>query len=199
VDRTWKVDRSTFRAVKLAVPDVIVFEPIKPPHWDEEFSYTSFDRNEFSSLTGQTGRFVQDNESESARGVARGLHFQTGAFAQGKLVRVVGGSVFDVAVDLRRSSPTFGKWASVVLTSGDRKQVWIPPGFAHGFQALEDQTLVSYKVTEYYSKEHERAIRWNDPLLAIDWPISEATVSERDAAAMSWSEFLGADDGEGSS
>lgn len=137
------------------------------------------------AAAGIAARFVQDNHSRSARGVLRGLHYQLPR-PQGKLVRVVAGAVFDVAVDLRRGSPSFGRWVAAELGAADRRMLWIPPGFAHGILALEDGTEVLYKCTDHYAPEHERALRWNDPALAIDWPLARVgtvTLSERDGAA----------------
>ena len=134
--------------------------------------------------------FVQDNLSTSKANVIRGLHFQVEPMAQGKLVRVVKGAVLDVAVDLRKDQPTFGQHFKFVLDSVENKMLFIPPGFAHGFRSLEDETILFYKCTKPYSKNHERVIKWNDPTLAIDWGISEALVSERDSNAPSLNKFL---------
>ncbi|MOA31083.1 dTDP-4-dehydrorhamnose 3,5-epimerase [compost metagenome] len=130
---------------------------------------------------------MQDNHSSSSRGVLRGLHFQTAPYAQGKLVRVVKGAAFDVAVDIRPDSSTYGQWVGVELSAKNRKMLWIPEGFAHGFVALEDDTHFLYKTTDYYNKEAEASLIWNDPTLAIDWPIEllgELIISEKDAEAM---------------
>ena len=134
------------------------------------FFLESFDEGAFVSRTGISVRFLQDNHSQSAKGVLRGLHYQIPPRDQGKLVRVVRGSVLDVAVDVRRSSPTFRQWFAVQLTEINHKQLWIPPGFAHGFLTLSDSADLLYKVTEYYSLEHDRQVRWNDPEIGIDWP-----------------------------
>lgn len=131
---------------------------------------------------GIEGPFVQDNVSVSNRGVIRGLHFQD-PNPQGKLVSVLHGGVYDVAVDVRIGSPTFGKWIAVELTAENRRQLWIPEGFAHGFQALSDGTVFSYKCTSYYSAGHEHSVRWDDPDIGIEWPIAEALLSPKDAAA----------------
>lgn len=145
-----------------------------------------FSEERFQDATGEDARFVQDNQSSSRQGVLRGLHYQVDPMAQGKLVRVVRGSIFDVVVDLRRSSPGFGTWAGFELSAENLRQVWIPPGFAHGFLALSDPADVVYKVTQYYSPEHERALRWDDPDVSIDWPINgHPTVSARDEEASS--------------
>lgn len=132
---------------------------------------------------GIKGDFIQDNFSFSSRGVLRGLHFQLGQHAQGKLVSVARGRVWDVAVDIRRSSPTFGKWIGVELSEENHHQFWIPPGFAHGFVVLDDHTIFQYKCTNEYHKASEGAIRWNDPFLGIQWPLRDVIVSEKDGLA----------------
>jgi dTDP-4-dehydrorhamnose 3,5-epimerase len=134
-------------------------------------------------------RFVQDNESLSKKNVVRGLHFQKPPYAQGKLVRVIKGSVIDVVVDIRKSSPTYGKSISVELSEENKSIFWIPTGFAHGFVALEDNTIFSYKCTNFYNTESEDAILWNDPDLAIDWGIANPIVSDKDAIASSFKDF----------
>ena len=134
------------------------------------FFFESFNQRAFNEATGLNERFVQDNHSRSARGVLRGLHYQVQQ-PQGKLVRVVRGAVFDVAVDIRPGSPTFGRWTGAELSADNRLQLWIPPGFAHGFVALEDDTHFLYKTTDVYARDCERAIRWDDPALAIAWPL----------------------------
>jgi dTDP-4-dehydrorhamnose 3,5-epimerase len=136
------------------------------------FFYESFNAQRFADLTGVQNHFVQDNHSKSARGVLRGLHYQIQQ-PQGKLVRVVAGAVFDVAVDIRKSSPTFGQWLGVVLSAENKRQLWIPAGFAHGFLVTSDSAEFLYKTTDYYAPEHERGILWNDPAIGIDWGISE--------------------------
>ena len=133
------------------------------------FFYESFNQRAFADATGQTLNFVQDNHSKSAHGVLRGLHYQIEQ-PQGKLVRVVRGAVFDVAVDIRRQSPHFGKWVGMELSQENNKQMWVPPGFAHGFLVLSEHAEFLYKTTAYYAPQHERCIAWNDPLIAIDWP-----------------------------
>lgn len=138
----------------------------------------------FESATGVSPMFVQDNQSRSRQSVLRGLHYQLEPYAQGKLVRVVRGAVFDVAVDIRKSSDTFGRWFGIELSEVNHRQLWIPPGFAHGFLTLIDNTDLVYKTTSYYSPEHDRSVHWNDPRLEIEWPLQgEPIVSEKDAEA----------------
>jgi dTDP-4-dehydrorhamnose 3,5-epimerase len=155
-------------ATRLSIPDVVVLEP-KVFGDDRGFFFESFNQARFEEAIGRSVNFVQDNHSRSAKGVLRGLHYQV-QHAQGKLVRVVRGSAFDVAVDLRRGSPTFGNWVGVNLSAENKKQLWIPEGFGHGFIALEPETEFLYKTTDYYSPEHERCIAWNDAQLGIVWP-----------------------------
>lgn len=155
-------------AHRLDITDVILFEP-RVFGDDRGFFFESFNQKLFNEATDSSYLFVQDNHSKSSRGVLRGLHYQLPDRAQGKLVRVVQGAVFDVAVDIRRSSPSYGKWVGVTLTSENKHQLWIPPGFAHGFVTLSETSEFLYKTTEFYSKEHERCIAWNDPSIAIDW------------------------------
>jgi dTDP-4-dehydrorhamnose 3,5-epimerase len=165
-----------------AIPEVLVFEP--QVFGDERgFFYESFNQRRFEELTGQRGHFVQDNHTRSARNVLRGLHYQVKQ-PQGKLVRVTAGAVFDVVVDLRAASPFFGRWVGLELSAENRRQVWVPPGFAHGFVVTSDSAEFLYKTTDYWSPEHERAILWSDPALAIDWPLSgPPIVSARDSCA----------------
>jgi dTDP-4-dehydrorhamnose 3,5-epimerase len=146
------------------------------------FFFESFNARDFAEQTGERVEFVQDNHSRSAKGVLRGLHYQI-QHAQGKLVRVVAGALFDVVVDLRRSSPTFGKWEGVELSAENKKQLWVPPGFAHGFVSLEDGTELLYKTTDYWYPEFERSLLWNDPAVGIEWPIDgEPLLAAKDAA-----------------
>jgi len=165
-----------------AIPDLLLVEP--QLHGDARgFLFESFNRRDFAGLTGLSPDFVQDNHSRSAQHVLRGLHYQVRQ-PQGKLVRVIAGEVFDVAVDLRRGAPSFGQWCGHVLSQHNRLQLWIPPGFAHGFLVLSDGAEVEYKSTDYYAPEHERCIAWDDPALAIDWPLHgrSPVLSARDAA-----------------
>jgi len=157
------------KATKLAIPEVVLFEP---KVFDDErgFFFESFNQKIFEEATGLKREFVQDNHSKSAKGVLRGLHYQLPPMAQGKLVRVVQGEVFDVAVDIRKNSPTFGKWVGEQLSAENGRQLWVPEGFAHGFITLSDTAEFLYKTTNYYSPEYERCIAWNDSTLNVAWP-----------------------------
>ena len=157
-----------------AIPDVIIIEP-KVFGDSRGFFYESYHQKAFLENTGVTVNFVQDNHSRSQQNVLRGLHYQVKQ-PQGKLVRTVVGSIYDVAVDIRKQSPTFGKWISCILSAENKKQLWVPVGFAHGFLVLSEVAEVLYKTTDYYAPNHERSIIWNDPDLAIDWPISEEPI-----------------------
>ena len=171
------------QATKLEIDGLVVFEP-RVFADDRGAFFESFNAQRFSEATGLDLDFVQDNHSISRRGVVRGLHYQLPPHAQGKLVRVAVGSAFDVAVDIRRGSPSFGKWAGVHLSAENRKQFWIPAGFAHGFMALEDGTEFLYKTTDFWHGASERAIRWDDPALGIEWPdAGPPVVSAKDAVA----------------
>lgn len=162
-----------------AIPDVLILEPTVFGD-DRGFFYESFNQKRFAELTGITREFVQDNHSKSAKGVLRGLHYQIQQ-PQGKLVRVTAGEVFDVAVDLRKSSPTFGQWVGVVLSAVNKRQLWIPEGFAHGFVVTSESAEFLYKTTDYWTPEFERSILWNDPVLGIDWPLDgEPLLSGKD-------------------
>jgi dTDP-4-dehydrorhamnose 3,5-epimerase len=158
-----------YTVTKTAIPEVVVLSP-RVFGDARGFFFESFNARDFAEATGHSVEFVQDNHSKSARGVLRGLHYQI-QHPQGKLVRVVQGIVFDVAVDLRKSSPTFGKWVGEVLSAENNKQMWVPPGFAHGFVVLSDSAEFLYKTTDYWFPEHERSLLWSDPTVAIDWPI----------------------------
>jgi dTDP-4-dehydrorhamnose 3,5-epimerase len=148
------------------------------------FFYEAWNQTRFEAVIGLSPRFVQDNHSRSSRGVIRGLHYQVEPSAQGKLVRVAHGSIFDVAVDIRRSSETFGHWFGTELSGTNLHQLWIPGGFAHGFLSLKDGTDVVYKATSHYSPEHDRTIRWDDPRIGIEWPIEEEPmISDKDSGA----------------
>jgi dTDP-4-dehydrorhamnose 3,5-epimerase len=169
-----------------AIADVLLIEP--RVFGDERgFFYESFNQRAFHAATGVNLRFVQDNHSKSAQGVLRGLHYQLHR-PQGKLVRVVAGAVFDVAVDIRPDSHTFGQWVGEVLSADNKRQLWVPPGLAHGFLVLSDSAEFLYKTTDYYAPEHERCIAWNDPTLAIQWPAlnEPPQLSAKDAAGLSF-------------
>jgi dTDP-4-dehydrorhamnose 3,5-epimerase len=169
------------KVTPLAVPDVLLIEP-RVFGDARGFFYESFNQKLFNEATGLDTCFVQDNHSKSARNVLRGLHYQLPPRAQGKLVRVVAGEVFDVAVDIRKASPTLGQWVGEVLSAENRRQMWIPPGFAHGFLVLSETAEFLYKTTDYYAPELERSIRWNDPVLAIAWPLTgEPVLAAKDA------------------
>jgi len=159
-----------------ALPDVLILEP-RVFGDARGFFFESFNDKVFREATGVTAPFVQDNHSRSGKGVLRGLHYQIKQ-PQGKLVRVVRGAVFDVAVDLRRSSPTFGRWAGVELSESNHRQFWVPPGFAHGFLVLSESADFVYKTTDYYAPEHERCLAWNDPAIGIDWPLAQTGVTQ---------------------
>ena len=158
------------------IPEVLIFEP-RVFGDARGFFFESFNQRVFDEAVGTPHAFVQDNHSRSARGVLRGLHYQVQQ-AQGKLVRVARGAVFDVAVDIRRSSATFGQWVGVELSENNQRQLWVPPGFAHGFLALSESADFLYKTTDFYAPAFERCIVWNDPQLAIDWPLSAAGVAQ---------------------
>src|SRR5690554_3052171 len=171
------------QVIPTAIPDVLIIEP--EVFGDARgFFFESFNQRAFNDAVGAEIQFVQDNHSRSSKNVLRGLHYQI-EHPQGKLVRVVVGEAFDVAVDIRRSSPTFGKWVGVRLSAANRRILWIPPGFAHGFLATSDACELLYKTTDYWSPAHERCIRWNDETLAIEWPLTDAPVlsaKDRDGA-----------------
>lgn len=168
------------KATPLRIPDVFLLEP-RVFGDDRGFFYESFNQRAFESAIGKSVGFVQSNHSRSAHNVLRGLHYQI-QHAQGKLVRVVAGEVYDVAVDLRRSSPTFGQWVGEILSAENKKQLWIPAGFAHGFVVLSDSAEFLYNTTDYWAPEFERCIVWNDPTLGIAWPVTgEPVLSEKDA------------------
>lgn len=157
------------KIVNTTIPDVLLIEP-KVFGDDRGFFFESFNEREFAAAIGKTVSFVQDNHSESARGVLRGLHYQIQQ-AQGKLVRVVAGEVFDVAVDLRKNSPTFGLWVGAVLSAENKRQMWIPEGFAHGFVVTSESAEFLYKTTDYWAPQQERCLAWNDPAIGITWPL----------------------------
>jgi dTDP-4-dehydrorhamnose 3,5-epimerase len=178
------------KVTQLSIPDVLLIEP-KIFSDDRGFFFESFNQECFEKAIGQKINFVQDNHSKSVKGVLRGLHYQLPPKAQGKLVRVIQGEVFDVAVDVRRSSPTFGKWVGGILSADNKKQLWIPEGFAHGFVTLSDTAEFLYKTTDFYSPEHEQSIVWNDETIAIKWPFDfEPEVSKKDIVAKSFAKAV---------
>ncbi len=169
------------KATPLAIPDVVLIEP-KVFGDARGFFFESFNQKAFDEATGTHFQFVQDNHSRSGRGVLRGLHYQVQQ-PQGKLVRVVRGAVWDVAVDIRRNSPSFGRWVGAELSEDNQRQLWVPPGFAHGFVVLSESADFLYKTTDYYAPQHERCIAWNDAQLAIAWPYAgEPVLSAKDQA-----------------
>ncbi len=170
------------QAISTAIPDLLILEP-KVFGDDRGFFYESFNGRAFEQATGLKREFVQDNHSKSAKNVLRGLHYQI-KNPQGKLVRVVQGEVFDVAVDLRKSSKTFGQWAGVHLSAENKRQFWVPEGFAHGFVVLSETAEFLYKTTDYYAPEYERSLLWNDPALGISWPFEgDPKLAAKDAGA----------------
>lgn len=172
--------RMSFKFLRTEITDVIIIEPTV--HQDERgFFMETYKLSEFADFNLNV-TFVQDNHARSARSVLRGLHYQRPPKAQGKLVRVIKGEVFDVAVDIRKGSPTYGRWVGVVLSSDNRRMIYVPVGFAHGFCVLSATAEVLYKVTEEYSPEHENGIIWNDPDIGISWPIHNPIVSKKDTA-----------------
>ncbi|KKI46423.1 dTDP-4-dehydrorhamnose 3,5-epimerase [Obesumbacterium proteus] len=175
--------------IKTEIPDVLIFEP-KVFSDERGFFFESFNQKIFEEAVGYPVNFVQDNHSKSSKGVLRGLHYQLFPFAQGKLVRCVVGEVFDVAVDIRKNSETFGKWVGVSLSAENKRQLWIPEGFAHGFIALDDCTEIFYKTTGYYTPSYERSIRWNDDALNIQWPLLPESLSQKDSEAMFFNQSI---------
>lgn len=174
------------QAIATELPGVVVLEP-KVFGDDRGFFAETWNARTFRELTGCTDDFVQDNHSRSAQGVLRGLHYQLPPQAQGKLVRAIVGEIYDVAVDIRRGSKTFGRWVGVLLSADNKRQLWVPPGFAHGFYVTTPVAEVVYKVTAYYSPEHDRGIRWDDPAIGIPWPLVNGgapLLSGKDCAAV---------------
>lgn len=171
------------KAVATRISEVIVLEP-KVFGDERGFFFESYNQQAFAEATGLDVVFVQDNHSKSARNVLRGLHYQLAPKAQGKLLRVVQGEVFDVAVDIRKDSPTYGQWVGEILSAENKKQMWIPPGFAHGFLTLSETAEFLYKTTDYYSPAHERGINWSDPAIGVVWPLTGVPLlSAKDQAA----------------
>ena len=177
------------KVTSLSIPDILLIEP-EVFGDDRGFFFESFNQNKFEEAIGKKVNFVQDNHSKSLKGVLRGLHYQLTPKEQGKLVRVIQGEVFDVAVDLRKSSLTFGKWVGEVLSADNKKQIWIPEGFAHGFVTLSDTADFLYKTTNFYSKEYERTINWNDKTIGISWPIKDVSLSAKDELAQPFEEAI---------
>lgn len=176
------------KCIPTAIPDLLVLEP-RVFGDARGFFMESFNARTFAEVTGLELEFVQDNHSRSQKGVLRGLHYQLKQ-AQGKLVRVTQGRVFDVAVDMRQSSPTFGQWAGVELSGENHRQFWVPPGFAHGFVVLSDSADFLYKTTDYYAPEHERCLRWDDPTVGVAWPLAGLTpqLSAKDQAGQAFAD-----------
>ncbi len=169
------------KIIETPIPGLLEIEP--SVFGDERgYFFESYNKKAFADI-GITDEFVQDNQSLSARGVLRGLHFQNPPYAQGKLVRVIRGAVIDVALDIRSGSPTYGQHYAVELSGSNKKMFWVPPGFAHGFATLEDDTIFAYKCTNTYNKESEGSVLWNDPELAIDWGLKNPSLSEKDKLA----------------
>jgi len=168
------------KVTPLAIPDVLLIEPTI--YEDERgYFFESYNQYQFEELTGLQPKFVQDNHSKSTKGVLRGLHYQQPPKAQDKLIRVVQGEVFDVAVDIRKNSPTYQQWVAEILSEKNKKQLWIPKGFAHGFLTLTETAEFLYKTTDYYAPEAERLIKWNDPKIAVKWPTeNQIQLSEKD-------------------
>lgn len=171
------------------IKGVLVFTP-RLFSDDRGSFFESFNQQQFEEAVGQSVNFVQDNESISHQNVLRGLHFQSPPMAQGKLVRVVRGAVIDVAVDLRKQSSTYGEHVKIMLSGDNKQQLWIPPGFAHGFLSLASDTIFSYKCTNYYAPETERTLQWNDPTIAIDWGVDTPIISMKDQDSLLFSTFV---------
>ena len=177
------------KVTRTAIPEVLIIEP-KVFGDARGFFYESFNQKAFNEATGLDVNFVQDNHSRSTKGVLRGLHYQIRQ-PQGKLVRVVRGAVFDVAVDIRKGSPTFGKWVGVELSEDNHRQLWIPAGFAHGFLVTSDSAEFLYKTTDYYAPEHERCMAWDDPAISIDWPVTtQPSLSAKDQQGLALREAV---------
>lgn len=182
-----------YKTTTTPIDGVLVLEP-KVFGDARGFFFESFNARDFAQATGLNETFVQDNHSKSAKGVLRGLHYQT-QHAQGKLVRVTQGAVFDVVVDIRKGSPTFGKWFGSELSAENNKQLWIPAGLAHGFLVTSESAEFLYKTTDYYHPEFERSLLWNDPTVGVEWPLhllqGEPQLAAKDAQAMRWAECVG--------
>jgi|SRR5471030_1262582 len=175
--------------IKTNIRDVIIFEP-KVFGDERGFFLESFNEQIFEDAIGKKVSFVQDNHSKSCKGVLRGLHFQWAPYSQGKLIRCIAGSIFDVAVDIRPESIDFGKWVCVELTAENKKQLWIPEGFAHGFLTMSDAAEVLYKTTEYYSPKHECGIKWDDTDIGVPWPLTDVLLSKKDKESKKLNEIF---------
>ena len=176
-----KIEKTNIEGVLVLTPNIFGD--------DRGYFFEAFNQASFEKAIGHSINFVQDNQSKSQKGVLRGLHFQNPPFEQGKLVRVLSGSVLDVAVDIRKDSPTYGQTFSLKISSENQKMIWLPPGIAHGFAALEDDSIFFYKCTNYYNKASEGSILWNDKDLAIDWKIKKPLLSEKDELATPFNDF----------
>lgn len=176
-----KIEKTNFKDLLIIQPTVFAD--------DRGYFFESFNESRFRVETGLNITFVQDNQSMSAKGVLRGLHFQTPPKMQAKLIQVIKGAVLDVVVDLRRNQPTFGQHYKILLTSDNKTQLFVPEGFAHGFAVLEDNTIFAYKCSNYYSKENDRSMLWNDPALKINWEIENPIISEKDQAAQNFDQY----------
>ena len=172
------------KAISSTIPSVILLEP-KVYCDSRGYFFESFNQKTFEEAVGLSPRFVQDNHTKSIKGVLRGLHYQLPPKAQGKLVRAIHGEIFDAVVDIRKDSPTFGQWLGEMISADNKKQLWIPPGFAHGFLTLSETAEILYKATDFYAPEYERCIAWNDPDIGIEWPLqSQPITSERDQCGL---------------
>lgn len=182
--QNWK----NMKAIKTKIKDLLIFEPAVFGD-DRGYFFESFNNELFNTLADKEVNFVQDNQSMSGANIVRGLHFQNPPFAQGKLVRVIKGEVIDVAVDIRKDSPTYGEHVSVRLSEENKLMFWIPPGFAHGFSSLKEGTIFSYKCTNYYNKESEGSVAWDDTDLGINWEVENPIISEKDKNSVAFNEL----------
>jgi len=182
--QNWK----NMKAIKTKIKDLLIFEPAVFGD-DRGYFFESFNNDLFNTLADKEVNFVQDNQSMSGANIVRGLHFQNPPFAQGKLVRVIKGEVIDVAVDIRKDSPTYGEHVSVRLSEENKLMFWIPPGFAHGFSSLKEGTIFSYKCTNYYNKESEGSLAWDDTDLGINWEVENPIISEKDKNSVAFNEL----------
>ncbi len=177
------------KLTSLSIPDIKIIEP-QIFNDDRGYFFESFNQEKFNKLLDLDYKFVQDNQSRSTRGVIRGLHYQREPFSQGKLVRVLSGEIYDVALDIRKNSQNFGQWQGIYLSEKNKKQLWIPPGFAHGFVVTSDEAVLAYKVTKYFSKKHEGVIKYDDDFLSITWPENKfKKISSKDSLGISFEKF----------